>query len=76
MTTLAEVGPGRSAVVTGFEQSGPVAARLMQMGLLEGTEVTVVRRAPAGDPLEIAFAGGRLSLRKTEARLVLVNASP
>lgn len=75
MTTLADVSPGLSAVVTGFDEDSPVAARLLQLGMLEGTSVTVVRRAPAGDPIEITFAGGRLSLRKSEARLVRVTAA-
>lgn len=76
MTTLADVRPGLSAVVTGFAEDSPVAARLLQLGMLEGTSVTVVRRAPAGDPIEIAFPGGRISLRKSEARMVQVTASP
>jgi len=72
MTTLADLKPGTSATVSGFAGTDPIAARLMQMGMLDGIEVTVVRRAPAGDPIEVAFGGTRMSLRNREARLVLV----
>lgn len=44
------------------------------MGLLEGETVTVVRLAPAGDPIEIELWGYRLSLRRSEAQLVEVEA--
>jgi ferrous iron transport protein A len=50
----------------------PATQRLLAMGLLPGTEVEVVRRAPLGDPVEIAFAGTRLSLRKADAAAVTV----
>lgn len=50
----------------------PAAQRLLAMGLLPGTEVEVVRLAPLGDPVEIAFAGTRLSLRKADAVAVTV----
>jgi Fe2+ transport system protein FeoA len=50
----------------------PAAPRLLAMGLLPGTEVEVVRLAPLGDPVEIAFGGTRLSLRKADAAAVTV----
>jgi ferrous iron transport protein A len=42
------------------------------MGLLPGAEVEVVQVAPLGDPVEIAFGGMRLSLRKADAAAVTV----
>ncbi len=45
-----------------------IARRLMELGVLPGTAVEVIRRAPLGDPMEIALRGVRLSLRKSEAR--------
>ena len=47
-------------------------ARLMEMGLLVGTQVELVRFAPLGDPLEIKVRGYNLTLRKHEAELILV----
>jgi len=44
----------------------------MEMGLVGGTEVEVVKLAPLGDPMQISVLGYHLSLRKTEARRVRV----
>jgi Fe2+ transport system protein FeoA len=46
--------------------------RLLEMGVLPGTEVTVVRFAPLGDPIEVKVLGYSLSLRRSEAALVQV----
>jgi ferrous iron transport protein A len=42
------------------------------MGLTRGSEITVIRRAPLGDPVEFAVKGYNLSLRRREAEKVLV----
>lgn len=47
--------------------------RLMEMGLVPGTEVVITKVAPLGDPLEIAVRGGRLSIRQQEASTLLVD---
>jgi len=44
----------------------------MQLGLIAGAMLTFVRAAPAGDPIEINVFGYSLSLRKSEARMILV----
>jgi len=59
--------------VTAIVANGPLLQRLMQLGLVEGTEVELVRRAPAGDPIEFRVLGYSLSLRRAEARLVEIN---
>lgn len=41
--------------------------KLLRMGLVRGTEFTVLRKAPLGDPMEIEIRGFNLSLRKDEA---------
>jgi ferrous iron transport protein A len=46
--------------------------KLMAMGVLPGAELTVVRLAPLGDPVEITIRGSQLSLRKDEAAMVEV----
>lgn len=46
--------------------------RLMAMGLLPGTEFTLLRLAPLGDPIEILVRGFALSLRKDEANVLQV----
>jgi len=46
--------------------------RLMEMGLLTGTTVELIRFAPLGDPVEIKVRGYHLTLRKTQAELIFV----
>lgn len=72
MTTLADLAPGERGTIAGFRESGPAVHRLMQLGVIEGQPFTVVRTAPMGDPIEIEILGYALSLRRTEARVVLV----
>ena len=60
--------------ITGIRHSGPLSHRLMEMGLVEGTEVLVIRRAPLGDPLQVRLGDYELSLRSSEADLVQVAA--
>lgn len=66
--TLDQLAAGERAVIAGVDCPPAIARRLMELGVLPGTEVQVIRRAPLGDPLEIALRGVRLSLRKSEAR--------
>ena len=47
--------------------------RLIAMGLLPGTEFSVVRIAPLGDPVQIAVRGVALSLRKLEANVLVID---
>lgn len=46
--------------------------RLIAMGLLPGTEFTVIRMAPLGDPIEVNIRGFALSLRKDEASILTI----
>ncbi|QDU31114.1 Ferrous iron transport protein A [Anatilimnocola aggregata] len=74
MTTLAEMKIGQSASVTSIDGVDEISIRLMEMGLVPGTEFTILGTAPLGDPLEIEVRGYRLSLRKSEASRVQVTA--
>jgi Fe2+ transport system protein FeoA len=70
--SLAEIPRGRSATVR--EVAGPRAfrRRLLEMGLIPGTEVKVVTVAPLGDPLRIEVRGGEWSIRRAEAAQIAV----
>ncbi|MDA1094779.1 MAG: ferrous iron transport protein B [Acidobacteria bacterium] len=68
--TLDQLPIGSSAVVHHVGCDRPVARRLMEMGLLPGTPIEAVRRAPLGDPLEIRLRGYLLSLRLADAALI------
>ncbi|WP_198246352.1 FeoA family protein [methane-oxidizing endosymbiont of Gigantopelta aegis] len=71
--SLKQLTIGDRARVVGFEKSGKAyRKRLLAMGLTPGTEFTVVRYAPMGDPIEIRLRGFSLTLRKDEASVVLV----
>ena len=51
---------------------GAVKRRIMDMGLTRGTEVTVQKVAPLGDPIELTVRGYQLSIRKADAEMVEV----
>ena len=72
LTTLTA---GGSATVAQINVPPGSRARLMEMGLLVGTKVELVRFAPMGDPVEIKVRGYNLTLRKSEAEQILVNPS-
>ena len=65
--TLNELGIGKTAKIVRLNGEGAVKRRIMDMGLTKGTEVTVRKVAPLGDPIEITVRGYELSLRKDEA---------
>ncbi|MFZ4115599.1 MAG: FeoA family protein [Chthoniobacterales bacterium] len=70
--SLSELQPQEEAIVLQLPEEERVATRLREMGLLPGTAITFVRRAPLGDPLEIRLRGYSLSLRHSEAATILV----
>jgi ferrous iron transport protein A len=53
--------------------STPLRQRLMELGITIGSEIEVIRKAPFGGPIEISVRGYRLSLRRTEAHIVLID---
>jgi ferrous iron transport protein A len=71
--TLALLAPGDRAVVRGIIADKEFAMRLMELGLTPGTEVALIRRAPFGDPIELAVRGSHFSIRRTEAERIHVD---
>ncbi len=71
MITLSELNPETEARIHGL-RNGEVAAKLTEMGLLQGQTVKVLYKAPLGDPLAVQVGEYVLSLRKDEASLVEV----
>ena len=64
---------GEKGRVVGFNQGDKAyRKKLLAMGLTPGTEFSLTRYAPMGDPVEIQVRGFRLSLRKTEADNLLI----
>jgi ferrous iron transport protein A len=65
--------PGERGTVSRITTIGSVVRqRLLEMGLITGTPVELIRVAPMGDPIEVRVRGYRLSLRKLEAESVIV----
>ncbi len=56
--------------VTGIDGSDSTSCRLMEMGMIEGVELSILRRAPLGDPLHIRVGDYELSLRSSDADLI------
>lgn len=70
---LSSLAPGTAAKVTEIKVASTSRPRLMEMGLLIGTPVELVRFAPMGDPVEIKVRGYHLTLRRHEADQILVS---
>ena len=69
---LTSVSIGARATVAEINLPPASRPRLMEMGLLVGTSIELVRFAPLGDPVEIKVRGYNLTLRKHEAEQILV----
>jgi Fe2+ transport system protein FeoA len=72
MTTLENIPMNASARVVSVRGSGALAKRLMEMGVVPGASVRVVRAAPLGDPLEVCVRDYHLALRRSEAQTIEV----
>ena len=67
MSHLSDIPPGTEIRITGYQAESAYTAQLRRLGLVPGTLIKVVRRAPFGDPLEIRLRGYSLALRPDEA---------
>ena len=72
MRKLAELRPGDRARVVGVAGDAEAARRLMDLGLIRGTTLEVIRTAPLGDPMEVKLRGYMLTLRRSEAEHITV----
>ena len=70
---LTSLAVGSAAKVVEIKLPPANRPRLMEMGLLVGTRVELVRFAPLGDPVEIKVRGYNLTLRRNEAEQILVS---
>ncbi len=73
---LSELKTGEKAIIIKVQGSGALRRRLLDMGLVRGTEIEMVRKSPLGDPLEFLVKGYNLSLRKRECENVYVEVKP
>lgn len=70
--TLGDVAIGQPVAVEHVGGDRAFRRRLMELGLLPGTRVSIVRVAPLGDPIELSVRGCLLSIRREEARRIEV----
>jgi ferrous iron transport protein A len=71
VTTLLDLEIEKKAVILEVLPS-PLSAKMAEMGIIEGEELSVTFKAPFGDPIAIELNGSLLSLRKNEASLVKI----
>ena len=69
---LDEFKVGETGLIVKVEGEGRVRRRLFDMGVTPGAKVYLRKKAPLGDPIEINIRGYELTLRKSEAQLVLL----
>ncbi|MGQ0761314.1 MAG: FeoA family protein [Acidobacteriota bacterium] len=63
---------GVAARVVNVQGSCAIARRLMEMGVVPGAPIRVVRTAPLGDPIQVCLRNCHLALRRVEARAITV----
>lgn len=71
---LSDLKVGETGVIAKMNYTGAARQRLLAMGLVKGETILVKRVAPLGDPIDFVIKGYHLSLRKTEADEILVEA--
>lgn len=69
---LSQVAVGERVQVTALVGEREVRWRLMDLGLVAGTRVEVVRRSPLGDPVVYRFRGTTVALRRADAQAIQV----
>ena len=70
--TLDKLPVGSSGVITAVGGDGALRCRLLDMGLIPRTRVTLQKTAPMGDPIEIHLRGYALTLRLDDARKIML----
>lgn len=69
---LSDLQVNDRGIVTGLEGDSSIKKRLLEMGFVKNTEVLVKKVAPLGDPMELVLKGYHLSLRRDEAKGILI----
>ena len=69
-STLASLEVGQEAIIKTVGAEGALRRHFLNMGMTPGTEVTLIKRAPLGDPIEIEIRGYELTLRLADAEKI------
>ena len=70
--TLRDAKVGETVKVVKLHGEGAVKRRIMDMGITKGTELYIRKVAPLGDPVEITVRGYELTVRKNDAKCILI----
>jgi Fe2+ transport system protein FeoA len=70
--SLADLKPGKGALVTKIDAAGAVRQRLLDMGVLPNTPIQIERVGLGGDPYWVRCQGAQLALRRSEASSILI----
>jgi Fe2+ transport system protein FeoA len=71
--TLTNLPLGQDARVTAVNGEGSVTRRLLEMGVIPGVSVQIIKMAPFGDPIEVRVRGYSLAMRRSEADAIEVS---
>ena len=71
--SLGQMNVGETGVIANVNVSGELGRRIRDMGLIPGTEVSVVGRAPLQDPVALRLSGVTVTLRNKEADYITVS---
>jgi len=74
VTTLAQLAVGARGKIVKVIGEDQISSRLLEMGLTPGASVQLMGTAPLGDPIELSIRGYRLSIRRSEAARVQIEA--
>lgn len=73
---LARLQDGQSGLVSALRSSGAMRRRLLDLGLIPGTQVTCLGHSPAGDPAAYLIRGAVIALRGRDAAEILLDPAP
>ena len=72
ITTLVSLAPGEKATVVSLESTGSIRRRLLDIGLIKGTNIECIGKSPAGDPRAYLIRGAVIALRNNDCENILV----
>lgn len=72
MKELSKIKIGKNVKVIKVVGDGALKRRIMDMGITKGTPLFIRKTAPLGDPIEICIRGYELTIRKSDANIILV----
>lgn len=72
IVSLADMKVGQLGIVEALEGRGNIQHRLVDMGVVKGSRISVFKKAPLGDPVEVKIKGCAMALRMNEAAMISV----